>query len=82
LTASQFPADAGAPAQDLIPVPGEVVALLRLPISVDSLASLVGALQSSFGEKDLVIRTDLRTTDGWLPVARPDPASQDSEAVR
>jgi hypothetical protein len=60
------------PATNAIPVPSEVVALLRLPVSVEAFEDLVTGLRTAYREHDLIIRTDLTTTDGWLAIALPD----------
>lgn len=53
-----------------LPVPPETVALLRMPIPLGSLGSVVAGLKGTYGE-GLVIRTDAGI-DGWLVIARPD----------
>ena len=52
-----------------LPVPAETVALLRMPIPLGSLGSVVTGLKGTYGE-GLVIRTDAGI-DGWLVIARP-----------
>lgn len=52
-----------------LPVPTEVIALLRMPISITPLAEIVPRLDAAYGQ-GLVIRTDL-AIEGWLVIALP-----------
>lgn len=60
----------------LADLPGEVVALLRLPLPVQDVAALSKALRQAYG-KHLVIRTDI-TVDEWVPIAWPTTKAQNS----
>jgi hypothetical protein len=59
--------------EEPVPPAPDIVAMLRYPIEVSGITSLVKALKVQYGE-GLVIATDIPGSDGWMVVVRPQPA--------
>lgn len=60
-----------------LPVPDEVVAILRLPVPIDALSNLIAGMKRTYGD-DLVFRTDIGI-DGWMFIARVSDVSETGE---